>query len=385
MKCLISAACFCLCGGALPAAAPKQEYRWTEIEKMARYQADDDFKTADKDGSGELNEKEKEEFLNIKLQKIEKAAVDFKVNVIAAAGRPVDYERAVYTQAHVKEATPPKPIGIEGPPLGIQVVRKFDDVDPWLPDLTDRTAEDYGKKAEAYAKRLKDKDAAIVSYYDLHNKGQGIQAQGVIARPWVFGDNLSVIPAIEFDRLSSDRYGVKETDSLRFRGSLAYRPDSQDSLYTFGWVYGTDFDLEKSSWMFDADATGNFWGQGRFHDLGLVDTRYRLYAHGELGEGLDNTKEDDFKRIGPRIKLDVIPSFESPALEFLNERLLLSTDYSYYWQLDSGYDYDLIKAALNWKLESWGHARLKLEYEYGFAPLNAERHDVLSFGIGIIY
>jgi len=369
----------------LAVAAPPSDLSWEELKTQIRHE-DPHFKALDSDGDGKLTDKQKIAYADQKLAELDKKVSDRALDVAQQAGALSHPENGRYTSEDIEKSKPPSPKGISRPLWGVQVTRKFDDVDPWLNDLNDKE----------YAARLSSKDPATISYFDSNDKGRGIQAQGVIARafmPWKAP--VSFVPAIEFDRLSSDKDGVAEVDSLRFRAALAYntydQPDPwKQFLFSASALYGTNFDFDRSAWQLESDLTGYMLGQGVFMDVGPLPLRmrYQVSLHGEYGDGLDDAKlkETDFARLGPRASLDLVPSFdESSPVSWLNSRLHFSTKYSYYFNLGDGFDYELLNTSLNWRLDQWGHAKLKLEYQYGYIPLTGTKTDTVSFGIGIIF
>lgn len=203
---------------------------------------------------------------------------------------------------------------------------------------------------------------------------------------------MALVPAVDFDRLTSNDEEGDELDSLEFSlgneieflgGRLFER-----QYFSLAPVYTTDFGFRS------ATLSGKFRYEPMNPDYGLGGwtkcyveyveclMNFALVASG--GRTIDSgTKEnlsdnDTFFWFGPALSFGLQPTIQP------FDRLSWRTDwYYYYTAVGSGGDADKITSTIAWRLDDDGHFSLSTTYEHGDIPTTRDKITTLTTGLTI--
>jgi hypothetical protein len=277
----------------------------------------------------------------------------------------------------------------------IQIRRSIDDVEPFWAHLED----------SEYDKELKKVKAATFSYArDLTANADIWVMRGVIARPILFSDEevFALVPSISFDRVDNGVDSKKDVDSLIFRLTGEYvstlSATASDSVTAFvrgKATYGTTFGFDENKlWAgeFEFELVPSALGFRTFKNRipGLLRVRPRAFLHSEFGSAQsdrDMLTEDqkDFFRVGPVISLEIVPDIKGENWASLNERLMVTLKYNYYWSTKGDTDFKNFTARLDWALDEKGHFKAAVEYQNGSLELATQSVRTFTVGLGVAF
>lgn len=203
----------------------------------------------------------------------------------------------------------------------------------------------------------------------------------------------SFLPSITFDRTTNDNNPDEEVDSLIFRAGteIEYEGGSRwwHSQHTrFNLAYATDFDFDSAVWALETqwEPLNTDWAMG-VSKLILnrsLDVRWRGILHAEAGYVVrdgGNSKlveNDSFFRIGPKLQLDIWPSF--------SDRLGLGFSWAYLKGVSgTPRNSRMFESDLKYLLTENGNIALSLSYRKGDVPLIQKDVDSVNLGFNIKY
>lgn len=205
---------------------------------------------------------------------------------------------------------------------------------------------------------------------------------------FVLSDYL-IVPSIDFNRVVADNED-DEVSSLVFRTRAEFEFAGGKlfdlQYFRFGPSYATDFDFEASTagldFQWEPVALQYGIGVTREDPLHIFEYRLRPILHFEAGEVLDNgddetSEEDEFVRLGTKLKLEIFPKIEGRPLSFFAEWIGLAG------LTDWGDTIDHLDLGGSYSFDPSGNVVLSVKYSHGEIPMSNEFEKVLTIGLGI--
>lgn len=203
---------------------------------------------------------------------------------------------------------------------------------------------------------------------------------------------MALVPAVDFDRLTSNDDEGDELDSLEF--SLGTEMEFlggrffKRQYFSIAPVYTTDFSFRSTtvSGKMRYEPKNPDYGLGGWTNCYVEFVRcqmdFALVASGgrtlDSGDKENLSDDDTFFWFGPAFSFAVQPTVQP------FDRLSWKTEwYYYYTALGTGGDADKITSTIAWRLDDDGHFAISTTYEHGDIPTTRDKITTLTTGLTI--